>query len=184
MDVRNAMTADFLRSAFGGESMARMRYELWAERAREEKFPNVARLFEAVAFAERVHAGNHFRALGGETGDATVAAGAVFGLGSSADNLGGAIRGELHEAEQMYPVYMETAKFQQEDGARRSFQFAFRAEQQHARLFEEAKRAVLEGRDMEFTKIIVCPVCGYTALDAVPDRCTVCGAKRDAFREF
>ena len=29
MAVNNAMTADFLRSAYGGESMAHMRYLIW-----------------------------------------------------------------------------------------------------------------------------------------------------------
>ena len=62
----NEMTATNLRSAYGGESQANMRYKVWGARAREEGFPNVARLFEAIAYAEEVHAGNHFHALADE----------------------------------------------------------------------------------------------------------------------
>ena len=78
MAVKNAMTADFLRSAYGGESMAHMRYLYWADEALEEGFPNIAKLFEAIAYAERVHASNHFKELNGDTADATVTAGAVL----------------------------------------------------------------------------------------------------------
>ena len=67
MAVKNPMTLDFLRSAYGGESMAHMRYLYWAEMAKKEGFPNIAKLFEAVSHAERVHASNHFREIGGET---------------------------------------------------------------------------------------------------------------------
>ena len=39
MSVKNAMTADFLRSAYGGESMAHMRYLIWGDIAEKEKMP-------------------------------------------------------------------------------------------------------------------------------------------------
>ena len=39
----NAMTQDNLRSAFGGESQAHMRYMIWGEAAEKEGFPNVNR---------------------------------------------------------------------------------------------------------------------------------------------
>ncbi|NSJ93144.1 Rubrerythrin-2, partial [Coprococcus sp. MSK.21.13] len=115
---------DFLRSAYGGESMAHMRYLLWGESAKKDGFPNIGRLFEAVAYAERVHASNHFTVLKEQVGDFTVPAGAVFGKTNILENLQGAINGELHEIEQMYPVYLQTAKFQEEKDAQRSFHYA------------------------------------------------------------
>lgn len=184
MAVQNAMTSDFLHSAYDGESMAHMRYLIWGDMAKKEGFPNVARLFEAVAYAERVHAGNHFREIGGDTADATVTAGGVFGTGKTADNLQGAINGELHEVNQMYPVYLNAAEFQNEAGARRSFHFALEAEKQHAALFRKALDAVKAGRDMELKAVYVCPVCGHTVLDEAPEKCPVCGAKREMYRKF
>ncbi len=38
MSLKNAMTADFLRSAYGGESMAHIRYLVWAESAEKNWF--------------------------------------------------------------------------------------------------------------------------------------------------
>ncbi|NMA66495.1 MAG: rubrerythrin family protein [Clostridiaceae bacterium] len=184
MAVKNAMTADFLRSAYGGESMANMRYIIWGQMAEKEGFPNIGKLFYAIAYAEQVHATNHFKEIGGETKDNTVTAGAVFGTGKTVDNLQGAIDGELHEVEQMYPVYLNAAEFQNESGAKRSFHFALEAEKIHADLFAQAQNAAREGKDMEFDSVHICPVCGHTVLDNAPDKCPVCGAKKEMYKEF
>ena len=184
MAVINAMTSDFLHSAYGGESMAHMRYLHWSNIAEKEGFPNIARLFRAISYAESVHAGNHFREIGGITSDATVTAGGVFGVGTTVENLQGAINGELHEVNQMYPVYLNAAEFQNETGAKRSFHFALEAEKIHAELFKRAQDAAKSGKDMELKKIYICPVCGHTVLDAAPDRCPVCGTKKEMYVEF
>lgn len=184
MAVKNAMTADFLRSAYGGESMAHMRYLYWAEVAEKEGFPNIGRLFKAIAHAEYVHANNHFRELAGETADSTVTAGAVFGDNKTVDNLQGAINGELHEVEQMYPVYLIAAEFQDETGARRSFHFALEAEKIHADLFAQAQKAAKEGKDLDMKNVYICPICGHTVLDEAPEKCPVCGAKKELYKEF
>ncbi len=184
MSVKNAMTADFLHSAYGGESMAHMRYLIWGDMAKKEGFPNIAKLFEAISWAERVHAGNHFREIGGEIADATVTAGGVFGPGRTVDNLGGAMAGELHEVEQMYPVYLNAAKFQNEPGAERSFHFALEAEKIHAKLFKDAQDAARGGKDFEMESVYICPVCGHTVLNEAPGQCPVCGAKKDMYVKF
>ncbi len=184
MAVKNDMTADFLRSAYGGESMAHMRYLIWGEIAEKEGFPNIKRLFNAIAYAEYVHANNHFHELGEMKGGAGVTAGAVFGVGKTADNLQGAIDGELHEVNQMYPVYLEAARFQNEKGAERSFRFALEAEKIHAVLFARAQEQARQGKDMELGTVYVCPVCGYTEAGDVPDVCPVCGAKKENFKTF
>ncbi|HML48503.1 MAG TPA: rubrerythrin family protein [Clostridia bacterium] len=184
MAVQNAMTSDFLHSAYGGESMAHMRYLHWGDMADKEGFPNIAKLFRAIAHAESVHAGNHFREIAGSTADATVTAGAVFGVGKTAENLQGAINGELHEVNQMYPVYLNAAEFQKEPGAKRSFHFALEAEKIHAELFQKAQDAAKAGKDVELKNVYICPVCGHTVLDAAPDKCPVCGAKKEMYVEF
>ncbi len=184
MAVQNVMTNDFLHSAYGGESMAHMRYLSWATIAEKEGFPNIAKLFIAIAYAEQVHANNHFRVIGGETSDYTVTSGAVFGVGNTVENLQGAINGELHEVEQMYPVYLNAAEFQDEKDAKRTFHFALEAEKIHADLFQKAQDCAKEGKDIELTNVYICPVCGHTVLDEAPDKCPVCGAKKEMYKEF
>ncbi|NLU24256.1 MAG: rubrerythrin family protein [Clostridiales bacterium] len=184
MAVKNPMTSDFLHSAYCGESMAHMRYLIWGEVADNEGLPNVARLFRAISYAEQVHATNHFREIGGKTADTTVTAGGVFGSNKTADNLQGAINGELHEVEQMYPVYLNAAEFQNEAGAKRSFNFALEAEKIHAKLFQKALDAVKSGKDIELKSIYICPVCGHTILNEPPEKCPVCGTSKTSYVKF
>ncbi len=178
------MTAQNLRSAFGGESQAHMRYRVWAKKAEKEGFKNVANLFRAISYAEEVHASNHFKALKDEAGDFLVTAGAGFGLGSTSENLQGAIDGENFEVEQMYPAYMVVAEIQEEKQAKLFMQYAMEAEKTHAVLFTQAKEAVDAGKDFAEEEIHVCPVCGYTIGSEDINDCPVCGVKVDKFITF
>ena len=186
MSIKNAMTADFLRSAFGGESMAHMRYLLWGEHAMKDGFPHIGRLYNAIAYAEQVHAHNHFRALKDNTGGFKVDAGGEFGLKDVAANLVWAIEGERGEVEQMYPVYMHAAEMQGEKDAMRSFHYALEAEKIHMDMFSQAREYALKGNDMPIgsDKIYICPVCGFTHIGEHSGPCPVCMAKSSLFVPF
>lgn len=180
----NDMTAENLRSAYGGESQAHMRYRIWAESAKKEGFPVVERLFMATSDAEEVHATLHFKALKEESGDYPVTSMGGFGLSNTSDHLQAAIDGEVFEYEQMYPAYIEVAKMQGEDEAVRSMRFAIEAEKVHAELFTKAKKAVDAGNDLEAEVVDLCPVCGYIALNEEEDACPLCKAKRAVFVSY
>jgi len=182
--VENDQTVQNLRSAYAGESMAYQRYIVWGEKAKEEGFENVALLFKAIANAEQVHAGNHFAAHENEEGGFLVAGGGEFGLGTTSENLVGAIAGEEGEIEQMYPAYSLVAKEQGESDAVRSFHYALEAEQIHAKLFRDAKKHVDNDEDIELEYVSICQVCGHTVVDGVPEECPVCGEPSSEFRKF
>ncbi len=186
MSQPRPMTKDALMSAFGGESMAHMRYLIFAEIAEREGFPNVARLFRAIAYAEQVHAGNHYRVLGDLNVDAKVVAGAPFGPGNTSKNLELAIRGEEFEVNEMYPVYVEIARFQGEKKAEQSFKWALEAEKIHAELYRKAKEYVDKGQDMPLEgKVWICPVCGHTYVGTEPpEKCPICGAPKEKYVGF
>jgi len=178
------MTAGHLRSAYGGEAMAHMRYLVWGGKAKTDGYPNVARLFLAISHAEHIHAMNHFTELRDEAGAFLVASGGQFGFCATAQNLQGAIGGENFEVAEMYPVYLEAAKLQQEKGPERSFRYALSAERIHAAMFEEARQSVAAEKDIELGPVRVCNVCGHTAEGEIPERCPVCGARAEMFDSF
>jgi len=186
MAIHNAMTADFLRSAYGGESMAHMRYLTWGEHAAKNGFPNIGRLYKAIAHAEYVHANNHFAALKDDTGGFKVDSGAEFGIKGVADNLVWAIDGEMGEVNQMYPVYLHSAEFQGEKEAIRSFHYALEAEKIHVRIFATAREHALRNDDMPLgdDKVYICPVCGFTHIGEHEDPCPVCKVKSSMFVPF
>jgi rubrerythrin len=177
------MTETNLRSAYAGESQAHMRYALYAKRAKAEGFPNVARLFTAVASAEIVHAGNHYRNIATK-GDAVTVSKAIFGTRNTSDDLQAGIDGETFEINEMYPAYKKVAEFQGEKGAEISFSWALEAEKIHVSLYKRAKQAVDPGKDVDLGPVQICTVCGYTAEGEAPDRCPICNALKDKFKTF
>jgi len=178
------MTAENLRSAFGGESQAHMRYLIWAEKAEKDQFPNVARMFRAISRAEQSHATGHFRAMGEVAGAFPVTSGAGFGYGATSENLAGAIEGETFEIEEMYPAYLEVAKMQGEAAAVKSMTYAIEAEKIHAAMYAKAKDAVDAGKDVTLGPVHICPLCGYTHEGDLPDRCPICNLAGAMFESF
>jgi len=164
------MTEANLKAAFAGESQAHMKYTIFADKARQEGFPSVARLFEAISYAERVHATAHLRNL--------------EGIGNTAENLDTAIDGENYEVNEMYPAFRAVAELQEEKGAIRSTTYALEAEKIHAQMYADAKKAVLAGKDMDVGDVYICEVCGYTGFGEAPAVCPVCKAKKEKFRLF
>ncbi len=164
------MTQANLEAALAGESQANIKYLAFADKAERAGYPHVARLFRATAYAERVHATNHLRELGG--------------IGDTVANLAAAIEGENHENTEMYPAFDAVAKLQEEKGAIRSIHYALEAEKVHEVLYGEAKESVTAGKDIEDEPVFVCPVCGHTIIGEAPDRCPVCGLPKNKYREF
>ncbi len=165
------MTEEFLKAAFAGESQAHMRYTIFAEEAKKKGLRKLANMFKAIAYAEFVHARNHYKALGL--------------IGDTANNIQQGIDGETFEIEEMYPVYNNTAEFQGEREATRSTHFALEAEKIHQKMYMKAKEFVEKGKDYAAEKIYICPVCGWTYEgEGIPDKCPICGTSKDEFVEF
>ncbi len=163
-------TEDNLKAAYAVESQAHMRYQIFSDRAEKENLPNVSRLFRAIAYSERVHATNHYKALGE--------------VKKISDDLQTCIDGEHYEINEMYPAFHEVAKLQDEKSAERSTEWALESEKIHETLYTDAKSAVDGGNDMDIGPVQICEVCGYTVVGEAPDVCPVCKAKKDKFRKF
>ncbi len=163
-------TENNLLEAFGGESKAKRRYAFYAEKAENEGYPGIARLFRAVAEAEVVHARNHLNAM-----DA---------IGSTKDNLMAASMGEQMEFTSMYPTFIEVAKEERNERAERTFDWANRVEKIHFGYFEAALKDVKEGKNPETADYYVCQVCGNTVTGSAPDKCPICGAPAEAFKKI
>jgi rubrerythrin len=150
-----------LQAAFSGESQANRRYLAFAKKADEEGYPQVARLFRAIAAAETIHALSHFRAM-----DA---------IKSTQENLKTAIGGEHYEVFTMYPDFMKDAEAESDKKALGSFKRAWEVEKIHETLYTEALETLQAGKEAPVVEYYICPVCGYTHVGKPPERCPVCG---------
>lgn len=157
-------TKENLMAAFAGESQANRKYLAFAKKAEQEGYVAAAKMFKAAAEAETIHAHGHLAAAGG--------------IGSTVENLEGAVSGETFEFEEMYPPYLEEAKKAGDSAAVKSFTYALEAEKVHASLFSSVLSKLSKDDKSEF---YLCPVCGYIHKNSTPENCPICGAKGSVF---
>ena len=163
-------TSENLKTAFAGESQANRKYTSYAEKAAADGLPNVAHLFRAAADAEAIHAARHWRALGL--------------IRDTLQNLEDALAGETYEVNTMYPPMLAQAVADQEISAQYAFMGALAAEKVHVELYTKAVEAVKNGKDLEEFRVYNCGVCGYTHTGGPIDKCPVCSAGWNKFREI
>ncbi len=159
-------TMDNLMEAFAGESQANRKYLAYAGKAEKDGNTNAAKLFRAASDAETTHALKHFEVAGK--------------AGSTADNLKDAVAGETHEYSEMYPDFLKEAQAEGNKGAVMSFTFAMKAEEVHARLYQEALDNIDKTEEVFYYR---CPVCGNIEKER-PEKCSICGVPGDKFIKY
>lgn len=162
-------TSENLAEAFAGESQANRMYTGFADKAEQDGYPQIARLFRAAAHAETVHALAHLRVMGG--------------IKKTAENLQAAIDGEGFEFQEMYPKFVGEAEEEKKQGAAMSFKNALAVEEIHHGLYREALDALSAGNDLPTASIFVCGICGNTVVGSPPDKCPICSAPQAKFSE-
>jgi len=175
------ITITNLITALIGESNATHKYALYAKKAEEEGFTQVAKLFKAASAAEAIHRDAIKKAvtkLGATVPEVKLE---EVKVGSTKENLENAIKGETYERDKMYPEFLKQARDAKVQQAVMVFGFALDAETEHVKLYKEALDNL--GKNKE-TPVYVCPVCGYTCTVLPPSRCPSCGVSKEKFIIF
>ena len=181
MDNQIKVTVANLARSFAGESQARTRYTVYAQVARKEGYEWIARIFEETAANEAVHAEEfleNLQRLGACAANIELAAGYPFQLGTTAENLGYAAEGELHEHDEAYPEFAELARREGFDDCARLWMQIARIEGVHHNTFRQLKEQLDSGTLTEKDEPILwrCLHCGYTYKGVrACDPCPVCG---------
>jgi rubrerythrin len=160
------MTLKNLMAAFAGEAEANRKYTAYAKKAEKEGKFNAAKLFRAAADAETLHALKHFEVVGK--------------IGSTVDNLKDGIKGETYEYKEMYPPFVKQAEAEGNRAAVMSFTFAMKAEEVHAKLYQDALENLANTEEVFY---YLCPVCGNIE-KFPPDKCSICGVAGDRFIKY
>ncbi len=163
--VKGTKSLNNLRAGFVAEAQAHLRNLAFAMKAEQEGYPQVARLFRAIAEAESVHAFNHLRLLGAESG--------------TQDNLESAFERE-NLAASTYPQFIREANDEGNAGVATVLGYSRDVEKGHAKLYKKALAHIMAAEESEY---YVCQVCGYVSDGVLPDVCPICGAPKEKFRK-
>ena len=138
MKLNGSKTAQHLKDAFAGESMANRRYLYFANMADIEGAPEVASIFRHTAEGETGHAHGHMEyLLKGGAGDPATGE----QVSSVAEALHSAIEGETHEYTDMYPGMAKDARDEGFDEIADWFETLAKAERSHAGKFKKTLEA-------------------------------------------
>ena len=167
----SAQTLQNLNDAYQGESNAAIRYAQFAEKAGEEGNAQVAKLFRAASAAEAIHRDTHKETilkLGGTLDSFELDR---VNVGTTAENLRAAIKGETYERDTMYPDFLAQAKKDNSREAMRTLQFALAAEKEHTLLYQDALDNLGNNAPTDY---YVCSVCGMTLTEMPDKKCPSC----------
>jgi rubrerythrin len=162
--MSSARTMENLKTAFVGEAKACLRLLGYAEKADQEGYPQMAKLFRAISSGEKVHALKQLRLLGI--------------IKSTEENLKASFESETTVSENIYPELIRVAEEEGNQAARVSFSQSRDAEEYHAKLYKNAIDHMIEERESDY---FVCQVCGYVVDGQPPENCPVCNAPREKF---
>jgi len=160
-------TENALYQAYIGEAKAALRLNVYADRAEEEGYPQIAKLFRVIAFSEQVHGARALQVLGR--------------VKSTEENLAVSFESEKRVAEVAYDQFVKQAEEEGNMAAVLHFSQSRDVEEVHAKLYKEAMSHVMEERE---TSYYVCTVCGYVSDGVLPEECPVCGAIKEQFIKF
>lgn len=160
-------TEDALYQAYTGEAKAALRLKVYAQKAEEEGYPQIARLFRVVAFSEEIHGARALHVLGK--------------VNRTEENLAASFESETKVAEVAYDRFIKDAEEEGNGAAVLHFSQSRDVEEVHGKLYKEAMGHFMEERVATY---YVCEVCGYISDGILPDECPVCAALKDAFVLF
>ena len=154
----NETSARHLATVFITEAVAAARNEILAQKADHEGRVREARLFRSLALAQQVHSGKALMLLRGKAS-------------LTEDNLADTIQTMEHSIERYRSILEEV------EGAAKNLTDQFlRTAKNHLGLLKRCTG------QKEETVYHVCRICGFIAVDKVPDRCPVCQAIREKFK--
>lgn len=170
MELQHTKTAENLRKALAGESIARNKYTYFAQTARENGDEEIALAFEQMAKNEMMHAKFWFEQLYGRPDDTKKC-------------VTQAAQGEYDEWHDMYPEFARQAREEGLEDIAVMFEKVAAIERSHENRFltlltklGQAPKAQEEAASpREKREGYRCQFCG-AVFDSRPDVCDTCGA--------
>lgn len=182
--IKGTRTEHNLLASFAGESQARSRYTLFAEKALEEGYHQIANVFLETAEQELSHAKQFFSLL--EGGVVEVKAGYPAGVvGTTELNLAEAAAGEREEWSDLYATFAQVAEEEGFPKIANLYRVIAKVEVMHEQRYLALLDRMKKGEVFANPEPVewMCLRCGYTVESkTAPKRCPVCGVDQGWFQ--
>ncbi len=155
-----------LYDAYTGESKAVTRLRAYAQKAEKEEYPEIARLFRAIAESENIHAYNSLKFM--------------KVIQDTETNLEESLAREEKIAQVAYDRFVSEAIEEGQQAIATIFTYSRDVEARHEKLYEQALQHMVSDDSPAY---FVCEVCGYVADTVIPEKCPVCSAPPEKFFE-
>ncbi len=152
-----------MQLSFARESASAARNRLYAAKEKKDGQPQNARLFSAMARGEEISARRSLIYLRGK-------------ISAVEDHLATLLGAKQALAGEIYPQAREAALQAGDKSAEAALQQFRQVNANHAQRLKQLSA----GADCSY---YVCQVCGYIAAERIPDKCPVCGAVPERFKE-
>ena len=181
--IKGTQTEHNLLASFAGESQARSRYTLFAKKAREEGYEQIARIFLITAGQELSHAEQFFSLL--EGGVVNINAGYPAGVvADTMTNLREAAAGEREEWSDLYASFAKTAEEEGFTQIANLYKLIAKVEVEHEQRYLRLLDRLTNGQEFSTEEETEwqCMHCGYVHKGkSAPKRCPVCGKEQGYF---
>ena len=164
-NFKNSKTYDNLKTAFAGESQARVKYQFFASRAKKDGYEQIAEIFNETSDNEKEHAKLWYKYLN----DGAVA--------DTRTNLEIAAAGEDYEWTDMYKEFTRIAREEGFDEIADKFDGVGAIEKEHEERYRKLIKNIDDDVVFKSEKVTVwkCRNCGYTFVgNDAPEVCPVC----------
>jgi rubrerythrin len=186
--VRSETTA-VMKEVLTRELLAHARYAAYARKAREEGYPHIAYLADALSTSEGVHARNCMTILL-DLGSPSSEKAPEVPVADTKANLKNASTAELDEIDVRYPKFLARIRPENDQAAIDALGHAWEAEKQHRDLIAQ----ILSGSGMFFGVMVsriegtpvdyfVCDNCGSTLVELPKDTCPICGGPVSRYKK-
>jgi rubrerythrin len=188
--VNYSETISVLQELYKAEIIASKTYLEFAQKAEEEKYYSVSRLFGALSGSETVHARN-FKSILNDLGvEAINFSDPDIKTADTKTNLKYALKVELSEIDTNYPKIIKKIKTEGNKKALEDITYAWKSEMQHRDLIKMMKSAL----GFFFGKIVdklkeakdyqVCQRCGSTVFKLPEKSCIICGSPVSMYKQI
>ncbi len=183
-------TFSVLQELYKAEITASKTYSEFTQKAEEEKYYSVSRLFSALSGSETVHARNFKNILNDLGVELNNFPDPDIKIADTKTNLKWALKVELSEIDTNYPKLIKKIKLEGNKRALEDITYAWKSEMQHRDLIKKMKSAL----GFFFGKIVdklkeakdnhVCQRCGSTVFKLPEKSCIICGSPVSMYKQI